>query len=409
MDEQMKLKLKQKTLYIFAAFLVLYEFATYSANDMIMPGMIGVVKEFNAPLKYVALSLVFYILGNTLLTLFMGPLSERYGKRKVILTGNLVFVISSAFMLVVNNIHQFLLIRTIEGMGLAVIAVGYALIHENFDDETAVRLTSLMGMVTILAPLLGPMLGAIIVCHLDWRFVFILMVILSTTTLIALFCTIPEHKKQDNVALSTANIIKSYLLVLKNKNFLLGVVIISLAVLPSIAWIGLSPVMLLHKLKLSYTSYIIYQIIVISGFAVSSIVMQFISGRMKFARILHLSASLIVVAVILSVIAVFTQQIIRLDLISWGLFVYGFGIGMCNGLIIRVILSEKSYSANYAMSVMIFAQMTLMMVGLSIFNHIASHFNYSLDCFSAITVFIGIVNCILIMSFAYHHRHRAWE
>ncbi|MEN9946847.1 MAG: hypothetical protein RLZZ293_1233, partial [Pseudomonadota bacterium] len=49
-----------RRLYWFAAFLVLYEFTVYSANDMIMPGMLDVVTSFNASITYVASSLSLY-------------------------------------------------------------------------------------------------------------------------------------------------------------------------------------------------------------------------------------------------------------------------------------------------------------------------------------------------------------
>src|SRR3990167_10752542 len=75
----------------FAAFLVLYEFLTYIANDMIMPGMLHVVHSFHAPETAVATSLTAYILGGASLQLFLGPISDRYGRRPVMLFGAVFF------------------------------------------------------------------------------------------------------------------------------------------------------------------------------------------------------------------------------------------------------------------------------------------------------------------------------
>ena len=80
-------------LILFAVSLVIYEGTTYAANDMIMPGMLMVVKDFNYPISYVALSLSFYLLGNAMSQLFLGPLAERFGKRKVIIIGNILFLV----------------------------------------------------------------------------------------------------------------------------------------------------------------------------------------------------------------------------------------------------------------------------------------------------------------------------
>ena len=72
---------------IFACFLVLYEFLTYIANDMIMPGMIQVVETFKAPESAIASSLSIYVLGGASLQLILGPLSDRFGRRPVMLFG----------------------------------------------------------------------------------------------------------------------------------------------------------------------------------------------------------------------------------------------------------------------------------------------------------------------------------
>src|SRR6476620_6559729 len=116
-------------MYLFALFFVLYEFTTYASNDMIMPGMIQVVRDFNAPEYFVALSVSLYILGNCVFLIMAGFLAERYGKRKIILLGNLLFLIFTLLILFSQNIHQFMVWRLIQGGGLAVIAIGYALIH----------------------------------------------------------------------------------------------------------------------------------------------------------------------------------------------------------------------------------------------------------------------------------------
>lgn len=81
---------------VFACFLVLYEFLTYVANDMIMPGMLKVVESFKGPESAVATSLTAYILGGASLQLFLGPISDRYGRRPVMLSGAFLFLLAQS-------------------------------------------------------------------------------------------------------------------------------------------------------------------------------------------------------------------------------------------------------------------------------------------------------------------------
>ena len=125
----------RKQAMIFACFLVLYEFLTYIANDMIMPGMLGVVKSFNAPEAMVATSLTVYILGGASLQILLGPISDTYGRRPMMLLGAFLFLIFTLLIACSHSMEQFMVARFFQGMGLCFIGVvGYATIQEIFAD-----------------------------------------------------------------------------------------------------------------------------------------------------------------------------------------------------------------------------------------------------------------------------------
>ncbi|WP_419419376.1 MFS transporter [Legionella sp. D16C41] len=127
------INISRKQALSFASFLVLYQFLTYIANDMIMPGMIQVVTSFQGPESAIATSLTAYILGGASLQLFLGPISDRIGRRPVMLAGAILFFVFTAFIACSNSIGQFLLARYFEGMGLCFIGViGYATLQEIF-------------------------------------------------------------------------------------------------------------------------------------------------------------------------------------------------------------------------------------------------------------------------------------
>lgn len=398
----------KKSLYLFALFMVMYEFTTYAANDMIMPGMIKVISEFHVGANYIALSLICYILGNALLTLFIGPLSERYGNRRVILVGAMFFVLSTIAMVLTKNISQFLLIRIIEGIGLSVIAAGYAIIHKNFNDAGAVKLIALMGNVAILAPLIGPMIGAAIVSYFNWRVVFYLIIILGSIAVIGLFRCIPlsgvEKKPHD---LSLKRSLVEYIKVLRNRNFIIGLTICTFSAISFVEWIGFSPTIILYKLHKSYFAYTMYQLVAIGGISISSISMQFIGGNVKFYKILCTGLFCAIIAILMNIAVFFVNY--KLDLVSIGFFAFGFGGSLVNGIVMRMVMSDKSISSNYAMSAFIFVQITLMIIALSIMNYIVHVFNYSLDCLSLLNIISWCFYCYFLMKFIQLHKNREWE
>lgn len=182
------LNISSKTAGLFALFVVLYEFSTYIANDMIMPGMLQVIEEFNAPASAVASSLTAYMLGGASLQLFIGPLSDRYGRRPVMLFGVVFFLLMTIILVCSRSIETFIAARYFQGMGMCfTLVVGYAAIQEIFEEMAAVRIVSLMANISLIAPLLGPFLGAIITEYYNWRTVFIIIGIFAIIALIG--CT----------------------------------------------------------------------------------------------------------------------------------------------------------------------------------------------------------------------------
>ncbi len=88
---------------LFVIFLLLYEISTYVANDMIMPGMLDVIHYFHAPESSVSASLTFFILGGASLQIFLGPLSDRFGRRPVMIAGALLFLGCTVFISLSNS------------------------------------------------------------------------------------------------------------------------------------------------------------------------------------------------------------------------------------------------------------------------------------------------------------------
>lgn len=392
-----------RKLYLFAVFFVLYEFTTYSANDMIMPGMLAVVNEFHAPLSYVAASLSLYMLGECAIQLWLGPLAERYGKRQIILLGSFSFIIFTIIIAASSNISQFMLGRWLQGSGMAFIAMGYAIIHEKFDDKSAVKVIAIMGNVTIMAPLIGPLIGGVIVSYASWHYIFALTGILGFIALCGLYRYTPTSTPQLK-KLELKPILKHYVEIAKSKNYALGVSCTLMGAMPLLIWIGLAPNLILHHLHLSYKSYIIYQIIALGGLALSSILMQFLAGRWQFHQLIRRGCYLAFAGVLFSFI--FSSSI---ELIALGLFFYSIGLGFTNGSIIRIIMSNTKLSQSMAASLMTFSQTLFFALGIQFSDELCKQFDYSGFSFTLCCLISASISLILTRKFAARMTERKWQ
>lgn len=88
----------------FPAALILYDFSAYLTTDLIQPGILHVVRDFNADVALAPASVSLYMAGGMALQWLLGPLSDRIGRRPVLLTGALIFTLACGD--VVHHLHD---------------------------------------------------------------------------------------------------------------------------------------------------------------------------------------------------------------------------------------------------------------------------------------------------------------
>ncbi|WP_440530568.1 MFS transporter, partial [Serratia nevei] len=190
---------------LFPLCLVLFEFATYIGNDMIQPGMLAVVADFNAGEEWVPTSMTAYLAGGIFLQWLLGPLSDRRGRRPVMLAGVAFFIVACLAILLVTTIEQFIAMRFLQGIGLCFIgAVGYATIQESFEESVCIKITALMANVALIAPLLGPLAGAALIHVAPWQSMFVLFAALAAIAFYGLWKAMPETATLQGEAFSAA-------------------------------------------------------------------------------------------------------------------------------------------------------------------------------------------------------------
>ncbi len=401
------INITRKQALIFAVFLVFYEFLTYVANDMIMPGMIRVVESFNAPESMVANSLTAYVLGGASLQLLLGPLSDRYGRRPVMLFGVALFFFCTIFIALSGSMQQFITARFFQGMGLCFIGViGYATLQEIFAETDAVKLIAIMANVSILAPLIGPLLGALIIHFFNWRLIFEGIAVLSLVTLWGLWRYMPEpvgQIKKDGteievVSLSPRVIAYNYKRLLFNRTYLFGAFAIGILSVPCLSWIALAPVMLMTDAKLTVIQYALWQIPIFGATIMGNWLLHYLTSQLEIRKILWLGSFIAIVSLLV------------ISLLPWlinssfvwlmpGLIGYFFALGIASGPLQRLILFSTPVAKGTASALMTMIIMLELGLGIELANFLYIDNNLMFALFCSIAGIIYLI--LLVMAFYY--------
>lgn len=394
----------KKPFYIFAAYFVLYELTVYLSNDMIMPAMPQVVHQFHASLESVALSLTFFIIGGSILQMFLGPIADVVGKRLVLLLGNLLFLTATIIIPFSGSINFFLAARFFQGMGMCFIFLGYAMIHELFDDIAAVKLTTILSNVSIFAPLAGPIIGSSITAISRWEFVFIVSGILGIISFLGLYRYMPTGKIH-NQNFDLRRIIKSYKNIFLHKSFALGISTFGLSMVPLISWIGISPAIILENQHRSFTVYTVYQSIIFGGFVLSSSLVNKFAGQISFYKLISYGGTLSFAGLFIAG----TCGLININFVIGGMCIYACGFGLYSGSLMRVALSSTGESMNLSSAAMTLINCIFLSVGLQLCNEISHKFGYTIASFAIINLVIGLLAFYLVRKFARLTKNREWN
>lgn len=323
---------------LFPLALVLFEFATYIAHDMIQPGMLIVTSEFSVGPEWVSTSLTAYLIGGVVLQWLLGPLSDKFGRRPVMLFGILFFAVACMLMDWVSSIEEFVSLRFIQGISLCFIgAVGYAAIQEAFDEALAVRMMALMANVALLAPLAGPLAGAAWLTIGSWRSMFWLFAACSLVAFVVLWRVMPETAGDRSHSIALPNLARNYGRLMKDRLVMFGSFAIGLVFIPILTWVALSPVILMHDEGLSRMQYALLQLPVFLAMIAGNLTLSKLAGRVPIEQPVKFAAWPILIGLSLALVASLMNSHGYL-LITAGLSLYAFGAGMVNAGLYRLTL-----------------------------------------------------------------------
>lgn len=391
--------------YLFPLSLVLFEFATYIAHDMIQPGMLLVTNEFHVGAEWVSTSLTAYLIGGIVLQWLLGPLSDKYGRRPVMLSGVLFFIVCCALMHWTSSIEQFVALRFFQGVSLCFIgAVGYAAIQEAFDEARSVRIMALMANVALLAPLAGPLAGAAFLTVGEWRTMFWLFAILSAVALIGLWRAMPETAGDRTVSISLPNLGRSYLALARDRQVMSGSLAIGLVFIPILTWVALSPVILIQDEGLSRMDYALLQLPVFLAMIAGNLTLGRLASRLPIEGPLRFGAWPILAGLSLTALTTLIDRHSYLWLTA-GLSLYAYGAGMVNAGLYRLTLFSSSAGKGSVAAMLGMVSIIAFALGIELTKY--GYFHGGSAWFSLINLASGLLWLVLVTAFLRERKRRS--
>ena len=298
------------------------------AVNMFVPAMPAMMHGLGTNQATIQLVLSGYLFATAIAQLLLGPLSDKVGRRPVLLGGLLVFVISSAVCAAAASIGLLVAARIIQGAGGCVgIVIGRAIIRDRFERDEAASMIGYVTMGFAIAPMVGPIIGGLLNDNVGWQSIFLLLAGLGLSVGLVAFLLLPETHEPAKRREARPGLWRSFSTLSRIPAFWAYALTCAFGTSVFFAFLGGTPLVASELLGMSGTEYGLYFILVPGGFIVGNYLTGRYSQRIGIRPMLIGGSALALIAVI-GMAAAF--------LAGWyhplSLFVPMYAIGFANGL-----------------------------------------------------------------------------
>jgi Bcr/CflA subfamily drug resistance transporter len=218
--------------------------------DMYVPAIPKMMTLLNEKQASVQVTLSLFVFGISIGQLFIGPISDRYGRRPTILYGLLAFIFSSFLCAISTHIYALIVFRFLQALGAcACFLTSRAVIRDTFEEEDQAASFSYLSAATGLAPLLAPILGGFLLYWTNnWRSTFFFLVLYGLVLYYIVFFTLKESLHPNQKQAIDRKFIKRYFQLFKDHYFLVYSFCASIAMSGLFLFFSVSPIIIISLL-----------------------------------------------------------------------------------------------------------------------------------------------------------------
>ena len=261
--------------------------------QILLPALPVIKQTFEVSTEVAQLTLSLSMLSIALGTLFYGPLSDKYGRKPVMLLGLSITLIGSIFCFLANTIELLILGRFIQAFGAAVgLVLARAIVRDVYGAQEAARVIATLVMVMVVVPMFSPLLGGELMVWLSWEYVFVLIAIASVLMFFLLFQNLPETLKEPVAFTGVAAMIGNYVLLFRSPAFCGYAFCVTFVSVVFFSFIAAAPEIMITVLKRPPTEYGYYFVMIPMGFMAGNYYARHFGRSMELNRMISIGVSI---------------------------------------------------------------------------------------------------------------------
>ncbi len=307
--------------------LVLASAVSIMSTDIYAPSLPDLPGLFDTGASMVKLTISLNVLMFGLGQLVHGPLSDRFGRKPVLLVAILLFSACSFACALAQNIEQLIVARMVQGfMGAAEAVICLAVFKDLFDEKQQVRALAIFGMSVALAPAIAPIIGGYVHIWLGWRFNFHLIGVLGVLTTFLIWRLLPESTTPDSGALEPARVLGNYRGLLGNRTFLVHAALVGVGMGIIYAFITGGPFFLIEQSGIPTEHFGYWQALIVGTYFIGSLAATRAVAHWATDKLLRIGLGLVLLGGIALLVLAMAGLVTPLSfVISFAVMTFGLG------------------------------------------------------------------------------------
>jgi len=262
------------------------------STDLYLASLPDMARDLGGSHEQAQLTLSVFLAGFATAMLAYGPLSDRFGRRPVILGGVMIYLVGSVACTFAPSMEALIASRFLQAVGACCgPVVGRAVVRDVYPREQAARVLSYMASAMAVAPFVAPILGGWLHTLFGWRSNFVLLTLFGMGLLVAVWRLLDEtNGHKDPAALSPAGMVQNYRTLLGDRRVLGYVASVALAFSGMFTFISASSFVLIEVLGLSPALFGFGFAVVIAGYIAGGLVAGRQTARLGLDRMILVGA-----------------------------------------------------------------------------------------------------------------------
>ena len=257
------------------------------AIDMYLPAFSSIASDFRTSTSAIALSLSSYFIGFALGQILYGPLLDRFGRKRPLYFGLVLYILASIGCAQAHSIHALIALRFVQAIGgCAAQVAALAMVRDFFPARESAKIFSLLFLIIGVSPLLAPTIGSALVTALGWRWIFVILGAYALVTLALIFVFLPEgHTPDASISLKPKPIVQGFWAILRQPQFITYALAGAFSFSGLFAFVSGSPILFMDGYHLSTKAFGLVFAVLVMGFIGGNQANVFLVRRFSSQRI----------------------------------------------------------------------------------------------------------------------------